>query len=159
MKANVGTTCCYAHPSCRCVIDRRAAGEFSPQALRLLSFYIAMSRSIRQYRRKPLLSLRTVREQVEGIPRPHDARAGQSQGHAGRVNSNPAPSPLLGHIRGRAGATSGIQYEFALSKMPLVCGVALEVTSPGMIAPMVRTLRPPGGSAWHGPVRSALPYR
>ena len=34
-----------------------------------------------------------------------------------------------------------------------------QITLPGMIAPTVRTRRPPGGSAWHEPVRSALPYR
>ena len=54
-----------------------------------------------------------VGQQVVGIARAHDARAGQRERHARGVDSDPAAAPLLGDVGRRAGAAGGIEHEVA----------------------------------------------
>ena len=56
------------------------------------------------------LPLRTVGEQVVRVARAHDAGPGESERHAGRVDSDPAAAPLLGDIgSGSPGTAGGIE--------------------------------------------------
>src|SRR5207302_2062566 len=54
-----------------------------------------------------------ISQQVEWVARAHDARAGERQRHPRRVDSDPAPTPLLCDSGRRAGPTSRIEDEIA----------------------------------------------
>ena len=58
-------------------------------------------------------ALRAVGEEIIGIARAHQARAGERERDARRVDGDPAPAPLLGDIGGRAGATGRVEHEVA----------------------------------------------
>ena len=58
-------------------------------------------------------TFRRVGEQVVRIPRAHDARARERERHARRVDRDPATTPLLGDVRGRAGTAGRIEHEVA----------------------------------------------
>ena len=58
-------------------------------------------------------ALGAVGEQVEGELRAHDPGAGQRQRHAGGVDGDPAPAPLLGDEGGGAGAAGRVEHEVA----------------------------------------------
>ena len=57
------------------------------------------------------LAVAAVGENVVGIPRAHDAGAGQGQGDTGCVDGYPPPAPLFGHVAGGAGAAGGVQHQ------------------------------------------------
>ena len=77
------------------VMDRRIGGN----ALRELGFLGA--------------AFLAVGEQIPGIARRHDPRAGKRQRNAAGIDGDPAPPPLLGDIGGRAGAAGGIEHKVA----------------------------------------------
>ena len=54
-----------------------------------------------------------VGQQVVGIAGAHDAGAGEREGDAGGVDGDPAAAPLLGDVRGGAGAAGGVEDEVA----------------------------------------------
>ena len=57
------------------------------------------------------LPLGAVREQIPGIARAHDARPRQRQRHAGGVDGDPAPAPLLGDEGRGARAAGRVQHQ------------------------------------------------
>ena len=59
------------------------------------------------------LAVAAVGEQVVGIACAHDAGAGKGEGDAGGVDGDPAAAPLLGDVRGGAGAAGGVEDEVA----------------------------------------------
>ena len=59
------------------------------------------------------LSLGAVGEQIPGIARAHDARPRQRERHAGGVDGDPAPAPLLGDVSRGAGAAGRVQHQIA----------------------------------------------
>ena len=59
------------------------------------------------------LPLGAVGEQVPGIARAHDARARQRERHAGGVDGDPAPAPLLGDVSRGARAAGRVQHQIA----------------------------------------------
>ena len=59
------------------------------------------------------LAVAAVGEQVVGVAGPHDAGAGQREGDAGGVDGDPAAAPLLGDVRGGAGAAGRVENEVA----------------------------------------------
>ena len=59
------------------------------------------------------LALGAVGEQIPGIARTHDARPRQGERHAGRIDGDPAPAPLLGDVSRGAGAAGRVQHEVA----------------------------------------------
>ena len=54
-----------------------------------------------------------VGEQVVRVTGAHDAGAGQSEGHAGSVDGDPAAAPLLGNVGGGSRAAGGVEDEVA----------------------------------------------
>ena len=59
------------------------------------------------------LALAAVGEKVVGIARAHQPGAGEREGDAAGVDSDPAPAPLFGDIGGRAGAAGRVEHEVA----------------------------------------------
>lgn len=59
------------------------------------------------------LAFGAVSQQIPGIARAHDPRAGERQRDARGVHGDPAPPPLLGDIGGGARPTGGIEHEVA----------------------------------------------
>ena len=59
------------------------------------------------------LAVAAVGKQVVGIASAHDAGAGECEGDAGGIDGDPAAAPLLGDVRGGAGAAGGIEDEVA----------------------------------------------
>ena len=59
------------------------------------------------------LTVAAIGKQVVGVACTHDAGAGQRQGHAGGVDSDPAAAPLLGDVGGGAGAAGRVEDEVA----------------------------------------------
>ena len=59
------------------------------------------------------LAVAAIGEQVVVIAGAHDARAGEREGDAGGVDGDPPASPLLGYVRGGAGAAGGVEDEVA----------------------------------------------
>ena len=59
------------------------------------------------------LAVAAVGEQVVGIACAHDAGAGQREGDAGGVDGDPAAAPLLGDVRGGAGAAGRVEHQVA----------------------------------------------
>ena len=59
------------------------------------------------------LAVAAVSEQVVGIAGAHDAGAGEREGDARGVDGDPAAAPLLGDVRGGAGAAGGVEDEVA----------------------------------------------
>ena len=59
------------------------------------------------------LPLGAVGQQIPGIARAHDARPRQRERHAGGVDGDPAPAPLLGDVGGGARAAGWVQHEVA----------------------------------------------
>ena len=59
------------------------------------------------------LPLGAVGEQIPGIARAHDARPRQCERHAGGVDGDPAPAPLLGDSGCGAGAAGRVQHQVA----------------------------------------------
>jgi hypothetical protein len=58
-------------------------------------------------------AFRRIGQQVVGILRGHQTRAGQRKRHTARVAGNPAASPLLGDVGRRAAAACRIEHEIA----------------------------------------------
>ena len=79
--------------------DVATSGRFRGRALRDLGFLA--------------LPLGAVGKQVPGIARTHDARPRQRERHAGGVDGDPAPAPLLGDVGGGARAAGWVQHEVA----------------------------------------------
>ena len=79
--------------------DVAAGGRFRRRTLRDLGFLA--------------LPLGAVGEQIPGIARAHDARACQRERHAGGVDGDPAPAPLLGDVGRGAGAAGRVEHEIA----------------------------------------------
>ena len=71
----------------------------------------------RQRRRRELALLRAalggVGEQVVGEPGAHQPLAGECERDPRRVDRDPSPAPLLGDVRGRAGAARRVEHEVA----------------------------------------------
>jgi hypothetical protein len=68
--------------------------------------------------RRPLRQLRllgpalaAVGKQIPGIARRHQSRARQRQRDTAGIDGDPASSPLLGDISGRAGAAGRIEHK------------------------------------------------
>ena len=79
--------------------DVAAGGCFRRRALRDLGFLP--------------LPLGAVGEQIPGIARAHDARPRQRERHAGGVDGDPAPAPLLGDVGRGARAAGRVQHQVA----------------------------------------------